>query len=266
MRRRLRQTALKLLELCNAAAGLPWRKFYAVMLNRDERKMTMRYILAQPRARSGTGATLYDVKRGVYHLEYLKRHGLLPQHRILDFGCGYGRTAIPLLRYLEPGNYIGVDLSRARVRLAQEFVEIENLAHRDPKFIVTDDIQLTYLEPNSIDVFWAQSVFTHMPAEDVAEVLTALSKVLKPDGFAILDYEMTPTSEVEKVNIKGFHYPQAVFEGIVRAAGFEFELLNDWEDDLPPTLRHIDICSLKLRHAATCSELELLEGSAEATR
>jgi ubiquinone/menaquinone biosynthesis C-methylase UbiE len=250
VRRQLRQFALKTLEVCNAAAGRPWRKFYAFMLNRDERKTTMKGILAQPRSRSGKGGTLYDVKRGEYHAEYLKRHGLQPTHRILDFGCGYGRTAIPLLRYLEPGNYVGVELSAARARLAREFVEIEKLEDRRPKFIVSDDTHLRYLNDKSIDAFWAQSVFTHMPEDDSAEVLKALHRVLKPDGFAILDYDTTTKSEIEKLNIKGFYYPERVFAGIVRNAGFDFEVLRDWEDDLPSELRHTSIRSLKLRPRA----------------
>src|SRR5919108_2955123 len=41
--------------------------------------------------------------------DYLIAQGLLPEHRLLDFGCGTGRLARKVVPYLEPGRYFGVD-------------------------------------------------------------------------------------------------------------------------------------------------------------
>ena len=36
-------------------------------------------------------------------------HGLKPEHKLLDVGCGPLRGGIKFINYLEPGNYYGVD-------------------------------------------------------------------------------------------------------------------------------------------------------------
>ncbi len=217
------------------------------MLDRDERGNTIETILAKPRAQAGTGQSLYDVKRGEYHLGFLKRRGLKRTDRVLDFGCGYGRTAVPLLRFLDRGRYIGVELSAERIRIAKQYVAREKLESCAPQFIVSDDVDLSYLGDGSIDVVWAQSVFTHMPEQDTARVLKSVARVLSSDGMAIIDYDTTSANGVQKRNIRGYYYPEAVFERLVTDAGFTFSVLTDWEDDLPPNLRHDTIRSLLLR-------------------
>jgi predicted O-methyltransferase YrrM len=232
-RRGLRYRALPLVELGFAAIGRPWREFYAWMLDRQERGTTIESILDRPRAPAGRGRGLYDVARGDYHLAFLRRHGLEPHHRVVDFGCGYGRSAIPLLRYLDPGRYIGVEISNQRLRLARDFVRHEELEDRRPRFIHSFDTAMRYLEDGGTDYFWAQSVFTHMPPKDSRAALAALARVLAPDGLGLLDYSVASGDSLEKLNIKGFYYPESLFEGLVSDAGLQFAVADGyWDDDL----------------------------------
>ena len=46
----------------------------------------------------------------------LERHGLKPEHRVLDIGCGVGRVALPLTRYLTSGTYDGFDIVKRWIR------------------------------------------------------------------------------------------------------------------------------------------------------
>jgi ubiquinone/menaquinone biosynthesis C-methylase UbiE len=245
-KKQLRQLLLKAIELCNSSAGRPWRKFYAWMLDWNDRKTTLKTLLASRQGRAGR-RNLFDVSRGQYHVEFMKRHGLRPQHRVFDFGCGYGRTAVPLLRYLESDRYIGADLSAERIRISREFVASEALEDRKPRFIASDDIQLSYLDTGSIDLFWAQSVFTHMPESDVIEVLRAMRRVLATDGMALINYATMGGDAISRVDFKDFYYPEPVFERMVKSAGFEFAVLEDWEDDLPGDQRYDKIRVLKLQ-------------------
>src|SRR5205807_6035012 len=47
---------------------------------------------------------------GRLQFEFLTGNGLKPHHRLLDVGCGALRGGLHFIRYLDEGNYVGVDL------------------------------------------------------------------------------------------------------------------------------------------------------------
>jgi hypothetical protein len=63
------------------------------------------------------GLRLADAKRyvgtdevsGQLQVELLKREGCVPTSKVLEVGCGCLNTGIQLIRYLEKGNYVGID-------------------------------------------------------------------------------------------------------------------------------------------------------------
>src|SRR5271165_7623342 len=44
---------------------------------------------------------------------------LRPSDRVLDFGCGIGRTSVPLADFLSTGELVGVDIVPAQIRFCQ---------------------------------------------------------------------------------------------------------------------------------------------------
>ena len=48
---------------------------------------------------------------GDLQFEYLLRHGLRREDRLLDFGCGCLRAGRYLIKYLKERNYYGIDIS-----------------------------------------------------------------------------------------------------------------------------------------------------------
>ena len=229
--------ALPALRLLFRAAGRSWNDFYAWMLDRQERANSIDSIIGRGRSHPGADKGLYDLSRGRYHAEYLKRHGLRPEHRLLDIGCGYGRTAVAVLPYLEPGHYIGTELSRQRLRLARELVAREGLCDRDPRFVLSIDNAMPELDAACVDVIWAQSVFTHMPREEAHMLLAACRRVLVPGGRMLFNYASSPDDAVHERNVKDFCYPDRVMAAMVRSAGFALEVMDDWQDDLQPQHR-----------------------------
>ena len=57
-------------------------------------------------------------------LDFLRKHGLQPDDLTIDYGCGSLRLAPPLIDFLEPGKYWGMDL-------AQDFLDLGR-AHLSP--------------------------------------------------------------------------------------------------------------------------------------
>jgi hypothetical protein len=70
------------------------------------------------------GPTARPLRNESELLDFLLKHGLQPGDLTIDYGCGSLRLAPPLIDFLEPGKYWGMDL-------AQDFLDL-GLAHLSP--------------------------------------------------------------------------------------------------------------------------------------
>lgn len=212
--------------------GQDWNAFYTWLLNRLERDNSLQNIFEKYPANSGKERGLYDWSRGDYHVEFLKRLGLEPHHKVFDFGCGYGRTGIPLAKFLNPRNYIGVDLSERRIEMAKEWVKHEGVENKEPVFVAKADNKLSWLKDNSVDFIFTYSVFTHMPKNDMCEILLASHRIMKESGVLVFSYSESNSDVLEQPTIKDFRYPAKEIYEVLDQLGFSYEERTDWDDDL----------------------------------
>ena len=118
--------------------------------------------------------------------------GLRPSDRILDVGCGLGRTARALRETMSPaGRYDGVDVVRDVVRWCQQ-----NLTRVDrrlrfhhapvrsglysPQGSVDAREYRFPFEDESFDFVIAESLFTHLSAEEARSYLAEIGRVMRP--------------------------------------------------------------------------------------
>ena len=170
--------------------------------------------------------------RGSFHVEFLQRLGLTPRQTVLDFGCGYGRTSIPLTRYLDADRHIGVDSSEQRIEMAHEWVEREGLSDKRPRFLAKVDDTLSWLSDESIDVIFTCSVFTHVPEGVMRDILAGFRRVLRPDSYILFSFSESSSDRLERPTIKDFRYPAAVVYRALNKSGYTYEQRPDWDDDL----------------------------------
>lgn len=128
----------------------------------------------------------------------LKRHGLTPDMDVLDVGCGQGRMARPLAGYLESGSYQGFDIDKAGIAWCQKeytdavnfkfiHADVYNLRYNKRGTIQAKDYSFPFAD-NSFDHVFLTSVFTHMFAEDVAQYLSEVARVLRPGGRCLITW------------------------------------------------------------------------------
>ena len=101
--------------------------------------------------------------------------------RVLDFGCGAGRTLRHFLAEAESGDFWGAELDAASVDWL--------LANLSPPLQVrrSSVAPPLGLEPGSLDLVWALSVFTHLTNESIPWLLE-LHRLLKPSGLLLATY------------------------------------------------------------------------------
>lgn len=117
-----------------------------------------------------------------------------PASRVLDIGCGIGRLAVPLTRFLSTeGSYEGFDIVKMGIDWCQKHITKSfpnfHFTHIDLKNdlynLSTAEEAKRFVFPyndNEFDLIILTSVFTHMLPDDVDNYLGQIRRVLKDSG------------------------------------------------------------------------------------
>ena len=105
-------------------------------------------------------------------------HPISRSSRVLDFGCGWGRTLRFFLRDLPAGNLLGLDVMPLAIDLCK---------HTNPwcDFRLTSAMPPTNLSSRSFDLIYLYSVFSHLSEEAVDAWVTEFARLMKPGGVLI---------------------------------------------------------------------------------
>jgi SAM-dependent methyltransferase len=130
---------------------------------------------------------------------FIEVAGLQPHERVLDAGCGIGRMAAPLTRYLRSGSYEGFDIVRSGITWCRR-----NITTRHPNFRFThadlhnrmynrrgriraSEFRFPY-QDGEFDFVFLTSVFTHMRAIEIEHYVREIARVLRPDGRCLATF------------------------------------------------------------------------------
>ncbi len=130
---------------------------------------------------------------------FIKFCSLKPHHKVLDIGCGVGRMAIPLTKYLKTGSYEGFDIVKKEIDWCQDnitarysnfnfrFTDVYNKHYNPAGKINASEFKFPYRN-ESFDFVFLTSVFTHMLPEDMENYFSEISRVMKKDGKCLITY------------------------------------------------------------------------------
>lgn len=125
---------------------------------------------------------------------------LMPHNRVLDVGCGIGRLAVPLTKYLSnEGSYEGFDIVKSGIdwcnsRINKTFPNFKFI-HIDLKNdlynLKTSNEAKNFVFPYNecdFDLVFLFSVFSHMIPADVDNYLKQIHRVLKDGAICIATF------------------------------------------------------------------------------
>lgn len=158
------------------------RAWFRATNSSTARKITM---MVSPNARRHAQVgppQAWKAKRD-FQIAFLRRQGLQPEHRLLDFGCGTLRGGIPLISYLEPGNYVGLDAREEVLPEAREELRTAGLEDRRPLLLVSEYPDEAPFPPGILfDRIWAFSVLIHLSDDILERALRMVGERLAQDG------------------------------------------------------------------------------------
>jgi len=140
------------------------------------------------------------LEKGKKILDIFKTLGKLePDQRVLEIGCGMGRLALPMTKYLQKGEYYGLDIIPICIEYCKDNIEekylnshfrlldVYNKEYNRLSKFRGSDIRLPF-ESDYFDFVCLQSVFTHMLPDDVRNYLKEINRVLKKGGRCLITY------------------------------------------------------------------------------
>jgi SAM-dependent methyltransferase len=145
-------------------------------------------------------------------------YGLQDMANILDFGCGCGRTLIPLSFILPAERISGTDIDKQAIQwMSSNYTSFKDLNVNRVK------PPLKYSDA-SFDFVFGISVFTHLPEKMQNAWLAEIARILKPGGVGLFTThgekfsQKLPGPAIEELERKGFYY----------SVGFETDGLPDF--------------------------------------
>lgn len=171
--------------------------------------------------KAAVGAEKDWERHGKLQLAFLRSQGLLPEHNLLEVGCGTGRLARQVVPYLWPHNYIGVDISDCARMAAHDLAIAEGWHVKHPSFLAAIPRHVEFR------FAWAFSVFIHLPWELMGAVLTQVHAALKPDGQFFFSY--VPEKVSERTGLKQFRHTLEDYQEACALAGLTMEHVPSWK-------------------------------------
>ena len=150
---------------------------------------------------------------GEEHLRYFIQYGKLrPEHKVLDVGCGIGRMALPLTRYLDgTGEYYGFDPTAAGVNWCTEHIssrfpnfhfevaDMRNEFYNPLGKYLPENFRFPY-QDNSFDFIFLTSVFTHLFPDAMRNYFSEIGRVLRQGGRSFITYFLINPESVALMN------------------------------------------------------------------
>lgn len=167
--------------------------------------------LTPPKGRIFFGGGDFDKIGEEYFLYFVDLGGLKPHERVLDVGCGIGRMAVPLTRYLSAnGSYEGFDVFLEGIRWCRKNIapkypnfrfqvaDIKNKEYNPSGRFAASEYTFPY-EDASFDFVLLTSVFTHLLPEELENYLSEIRRVLAPNGRCLATFFLLNDESLEAI-------------------------------------------------------------------
>ncbi len=116
---------------------------------------------------------------------------LVPSSKVVDYGCGSLRLGHHFIRFLNSGNYIGVDVWEELIEIGVDLIEADIVEEKRPIFAEISPISIDLAIDSNADVVFACSVAYQVHPWDYAEFVMNLQKIAhKPGSWILFDTKL----------------------------------------------------------------------------
>ncbi len=160
-----------------------------------------------------------------FQFRFLRGAGLQPRHRLLEIGCGPLRGGIPLIRYLDPGNYAGIDVRLEVIEEARRQVVREQLTEKDPVLAASRTFGGEELRGRRFERVWCFQVLYHLEDRLADACLAQVARFMDPGSACYANVN----ADLPQGRWKEFPFlqrPLEFYDGLARAHGMTMRVLG----------------------------------------
>jgi len=178
---------------------------------------------------------------GQLQFNFLVSQGLDPTDYLLDIGCGSLRGGVHFIRYLDKGHYFGIDKDPQLLEAGKNIELVRyGLIDKGPNLFQMEDFNFIPLSMK-FNYAIAQSVFTHLPLNNIIRCVMNVEKVLITGGKFFATFFENPDG---KFNLEPIYHPKAggytffdkdvfhydfhTFEFLCEGTKLEVDYIGDW--------------------------------------
>ena len=169
---------------------------------------------------------------GELQFRFLVDQGLEPRHVLLDIACGSLRAGVRLVPYLDPGNYLGIDIDASLIEHGRTVELGERLcAVKQPEFVVSATFEFARFSRRP-DYAIAQSLFTHLTPADIGLCLRNLRAAAGPGTvlFATFFEVAQPFANPAQSHPHApFRYTVEEMRRLGEEADLRMDYIGDWK-------------------------------------
>lgn len=119
-----------------------------------------------------------------FQIAFLRSQGLRPHHTLLEIGCGPLTAGLPLIKYLEPNKYTGVDIRHSVLDASWMQVGKNGLSAKNPRLVCSHSFGDDVLGSQAFDYVLSFSVLYHLSDDLLAECFASVGRRLNGPWFA----------------------------------------------------------------------------------
>lgn len=146
--------------------------------------------LAQGQTHSTLGNKLHDEAytrdKAELWAQQLIGYGLKPQHVCIEYGCGSLWAAEPVIRYLQPGQFVALDVVRDFYEFGLQRIG-ELVAEKRVRFAVISSRSVREAAALRPDFIFSRKVLSHVNKESLPRYLENIARLMAPNTVAVLD-------------------------------------------------------------------------------
>ena len=180
---------------------------------------------------------------GKLQFDFLVKNGLELKHFFLDVGCGSLRGGIHFIKFLDEGHYFGIDRNNELLEGGKIELKENSLDHKNPTLKKMENFEFESLE-QKFDYALAQSVFTHLPLNDIIKCLMNIERILVKKGkfFAtffenqkgkfnldpVMHFQADGPDAATYFDKDPYHYDYETFKWICEGTKLDVKYFGEW--------------------------------------
>lgn len=134
--------------------------------------------------------------------------GLKKHHKIIDYGCGSLRIGKPLIEYLEPNNYTGLDVVDIFYLAALRMLDDDLVSLKKPQLAIISPEVLKKTSKSPPDFIFSFTVTQHVPTDELGSYFTSVLSIMGPKTICWLHF--IESEEITQNRAVSWSYPRSV--------------------------------------------------------